>query len=103
MRQSRYNAGMKLRTLIACSLVLFASAASAAVTRIVVEHTESPAFKGQVFGKAGQYEILSGHFYGELNPSDPHNAIITDIQFAPKNARGMVEYSATFALARPID
>ena len=26
-----------------------------------------------------------------------------DIQFAPRNARGMVEYSATFALSKPID
>src|SRR5204863_8849189 len=46
---------------------------------------------------------LSGRFYGELDPTDPHNSIITDIQLAPRNARGMVEYSATFALSKPID
>jgi hypothetical protein len=59
----------------------------------VVEHREL----------LGQYEVLSGHFFGELDPKDPHNSIITDIQFAPRNARGMVEYSATFALSKPLD
>jgi len=86
-----------------CSLLLFASAAEARVSRVVVEHRESPAFNARVFGKAGQYETLSGHFYGELDPKDPHNAIIQDIGLAPRNARGMVEYSGTFALSRPID
>ncbi len=75
----------------------------ARVVKVVVEHRESPAFNGQKFGQAGQFETLSGHFYGELDPRDPHNALITDIQFAPRNARGMVEYSATFALSKPID
>ncbi len=65
---------------------------------MVVEHRESPAFGGQTFGNAGQYEVLSGHFFGEIDPKDPHNSIIMDIQFAPRNAHGMVEYSATFAL-----
>ena len=51
----------------------------------------------------GASETLSGHFFGELDPKDPHNTIITDIQFAPKNARGMVEYSATFAISKPVD
>ncbi len=84
--------------------ILFCSASvQARVTRIVVERRDSPAFGGQPFGKAGAYEVLSGHFFGEIDPKDPHNSIIMDIQFAPRNARGMVEYSATFALSKPID
>ena len=50
-----------------------------------------------------KYEILRGRFYGELNPARPHNTIITDLEYAPRNARGLVEYSATFAVAKPID
>ena len=46
-------------------------------------------------------ETLSGHFFGELDPKNPHNAIITDIGIAPRNARGNVEYSATFAISKP--
>src|ERR1035438_6578447 len=83
--------------------LLGCAALHARVTRVVIEQREPPAYKGQAFGKAGQYEILSGRFYGELDPRDPHNAIITDIQLAPRNARGMVEYSATFAILNPVD
>src|ERR1700722_3432342 len=83
--------------------VLGCAALGARVTRVVVEQRESPAYKGQSFGKAGQYETLSGRFYGELDPKDPRNAVITDIQFAPRNSRGMVEYSATFAISKPVD
>ena len=75
----------------------------ARVTRIVIEQKQSPAYEGKVFGNVGPYEILSGKAYGELDPRDPHNTIITDIQFAPRNARGMVEYVATFMLVKPLD
>ena len=34
---------------------------------------------------------------------DTTNRIITDIAKAPRNARGKVEYSASFAVARPVD
>src|SRR5262249_28959443 len=75
----------------------------ARVTRIVIEQRQSPAHEGRAFGAVGQYEILVGKAYGELDPKDPHNTIITDLQFAPCNARGMVEYVATFTLVKPAD
>jgi hypothetical protein len=75
----------------------------AEVTRIVIEQKQSPAYEGKSFGDVGQYEILTGKAYGELDPRDPHNTIITDIQFAPRNKRGMVEYIATFTLVKPMD
>jgi hypothetical protein len=75
----------------------------AKITRVVIEQRESPAFNGQAFGAAGMYETLRGHFFGELDPKDPRNTIITDLPFAPKNARGMVEYSGTFAISKPMD
>jgi hypothetical protein len=84
-------------------LALSASHADAKVTKIVIEKKTSPAFMGANFGSIGQYEVLSGKAYGELDPKDPHNAIITDIQNAPKNARGNVEYVTTFQLVKPID
>jgi len=75
----------------------------ARITQIIVERTESPAFEGAVFGAAGQYEVIAGRAYGELDPGDERNAIITDIQLAPKNARGMVEYETTFQIVKPVD
>src|SRR5262249_44808747 len=35
--------------------------------------------------------------------NDPHNAIITDLRLAPRNANGRVEYMATFFLVKPVD
>ena len=75
----------------------------AKVTKITIEKKISPAFDGANFGAAGQYEVLVGRAFGELDPKDPHNSIITDIQLAPKNARGLVEYQATFQIVKPID
>lgn len=79
--------------LAALSVVTFAASVEARLTRFVIEKN----------APSGQFEMLSGRFYGELNPKDSHNAIITDIQSAPRNARGMVEYSATFSMAKPAD
>ena len=47
--------------------------------------------------------MIRGRIHGEVDPSDPHNRIIQDIDLAPRNARGRVEYVATFALASPLD
>jgi hypothetical protein len=40
---------------------------------------------------------------GEVDPRDARNAIITDVEFAPRNARGMVEYSTDVVITKPID
>jgi hypothetical protein len=81
---------MKLRAfLLAC---LIATPVQAGVTKLTIE---------KISPLAGGYELLEGHFSGALDPSDKHNAVINDIKLAPKNAAGRVEYSATFAIARP--
>ena len=75
----------------------------AEVKKIVIEKKVSPAFDGRTFGSAGQYETLAGRAFGELDPNDRRNAVITDIKLAPRNARGMVEYISTFFLVKPVD
>ncbi len=85
------------------AMLAWASAPQARVTQIIIETKTSPAFDGQVFGDAGQYETLAGRARGELDPRDPLNAIIQDIELAPRNAAGNVEYVATFFLVKPID
>ena len=87
----------------ASMLAAMAVTADARVTKIVIDTKVSPAFDGASFGGAGQYETLAGRAFGELDPNDPHNAIIQDIKLAPRNARGMVEYMASFQLVKPID
>lgn len=88
--------------LLLAAIVLLPQLAEAKVTRLVIE-SRAPAFGGASFGTAGAYEILTGHAIGELDPKDRRNAIITDIALAPRNARGKVEYSATFQLVKPLD
>jgi Alpha/beta hydrolase domain len=88
---------------IAAALLAWAPPTQARVIRIIIDTTVSPAFNGQVFGDAGQYETIAGRVFGELDPHDPHNTIINDIELAPRNANGKVEYTATFFLVKPID
>ena len=56
------------------------SAAQARITRIEITSVQSPTFDGAAFGSVGQYEKLVGRVYGEVDPSDPLNAVITDIK-----------------------
>ena len=88
---------------LAASLLAGAPPAGAHVKKIVIDKKVSPAFDGRSFGDAGQYETLTGRAFGELDPNDPHNAIITDIRLAKRNANGKVDYVATFFLVKPID
>ena len=55
------------------------------------------------FGSAGAYEKISGTFTGEVDPKDARNAIIQDLQLAPLNANGKVEYTSDFVLFKPKD
>jgi Alpha/beta hydrolase domain len=91
------------RTLVATLAVLLAAAtAEAAVTRVDVTRRE-PLVGGQAFGAAGVYEKVVGRFHGELDPAHPLNRVIVDLDLAPRNARGRVEYSADFYLLKPVD
>jgi hypothetical protein len=80
-----------------------AAPTQARITKIEITKTESPAFGGRSFGTVGQYEHLEGVAYGEVDPNDPLNANIQDIALAPRNARGMVEYSMDISILKPRD
>src|ERR1043166_228751 len=47
------------------------------------------------------YETLTGRAFGELDPADTANQLITDINLAPKNVNGKVDYIASFVLRKP--
>src|ERR1700690_2264437 len=82
---------------------ILAPSGHARVTKIVISHTESPTFQGTSFGTVGPYEKLVGRAYGEVDPSDRRNGVITDIGLAPRNARGIVEYATDIYILRPVD
>jgi hypothetical protein len=79
-----------------------ATAARAQVVRLEITARE-PMNNGQAVGTAGPFELVRGKVHGEIDPRDPHNTIVQDLELAPRNARGKVEYVATFALAKPVD
>src|SRR4051812_20218965 len=92
------------RSALIIAVAIIASAATARADVVKLEITSrEPMNNGQAAGAAGPFEIIRGKIHGELDPKDPHNAIIQDIELAPRNARGKVEYVATFALAKPVD
>jgi hypothetical protein len=76
--------------------------AQAEIVRLEVEKP-APAFEGRAFGDVGAYELVKARAYGELDPKDPRNAVIADIDLAPKNERGKVEYSTEVQILRPVD
>jgi len=87
---------------VAVALCTLASPAIARVTRVVVASQE-PIVGGAAFGSTGAYERLIGTVYFEADPSNRHNKTIFDLDNAPTNSRGRVEYSADFVILRPVD
>lgn len=61
------------------------------------------AVKIEPHAPVGAYQRITGIAYGELDPHDAHNSVITDLAWAPRNAKGMVEYATTFTLQMPED
>jgi hypothetical protein len=76
--------------------------ANGRVTRFVVEKTE-PFKAGKLFGAAGAYQRLEGRVILEVDPRNPLDGVITNLNIAPRNAKGMVEFSAPFTILRPVD
>ncbi len=89
---------------LAAALLAWTPPTQAQVTKIVIDTKTSPAFGGQEFpaGSGRQYETIAGRAFGELDPTDPLNAIIQDIELA-QDPDGKVRYVASFFLVKPID
>src|ERR1700730_12769896 len=73
-----------------------------AIVEIKIDAIESFA-DGQAFSEAGSYLRITGIAKGEINPAAPENRVIADLDKAPRNAHGMVEYAADFFILRPAD
>jgi hypothetical protein len=84
---------------LAAALLALPPASQARVTRIIIDAVASPANLTQDI----PYETLTGRAFGELDPNDPHNTLITDLNLAPKNSNGKAEYIATFFIVKPVD
>jgi len=59
--------------------------------------------KGHAFGDVGAYERLTGTVNFALDPEEPSNSNIVDLEYAPKNSNGLVEFKADLDILKPID
>src|SRR3984893_7488836 len=90
------------------AVIGWSSPSNADIQQIVIDQTATvnftPIISGtSTSGPATSYTIYTGRVFGELNPNNPdNNAIITDIDLAPKN-NGRVEYVANFEIITPTD
>jgi hypothetical protein len=79
---------------------LAATPLSAEVVRIEVQSRRDLA-DGQPFGQAGPYEKLSGKIFFAVDPALPANRIVTDLDKAPRNSAGKVEFASDFFVIKP--
>jgi len=73
------------------------------VLRVEIKERLVPVFDGMRFGSAGTYDCLNGTIHGELDPAHPLNAAIVNLDKAPRNGSGRVEYRSDFTLMTPHD
>src|SRR5947208_15851195 len=72
------------------------------ITGITISAVEAFA-EGRSFGEAGGYVRVRGVARGVLDLRAPENAGIVDLDKAPCNAAGLVEYATDFFILRPAE
>ncbi|MFL5269792.1 MAG: alpha/beta hydrolase domain-containing protein, partial [Stellaceae bacterium] len=87
---------------VSCLVAFVVQPCQARVVRFIVEQTR-PFAGGMSFGDVGPYQRLDGTAYMEVDPHDPLNAVVLNLDRAPRNAKGMVEFSAPFFILKPAD
>ncbi len=86
--------------LMAITMALVPRAARAEVTRVEIT-SRVDVLGGKPFGPAGPYEKIIGKVFFVVDPADPHNRPIVDIEKAPRDARGLVEFWADLYVLAP--
>lgn len=83
-----------------CAAVAVSMCASAAIHKIYVEE-RTDVLNGRAFGKAGAYERILAKAHFRIDPALAANQQIRDIALAPKNAEGLVEFTADLHVLKP--
>ena len=95
------------RRLLAAACTGLAALALHGATRAEVIRFEvlqsAPAFEGRSFGNVGPYLKITARATIAVDPGDPRNAVIADIDRAPRNAQGRVEATTDVVILRPAD
>ncbi len=106
MRTARtIEQGIKLVRLLesvrfAALAVLLGAAAEGRVERVEIL-SRSDLLVSKSFGLAGPYEKIIARVHFKVRPDNPHNKQIVDLEKAPRDGSGEVEFSADLYLLRP--
>ncbi len=101
-KSMRAISGVLLALFVVGSVFAQQSPSVTGITRMVIAKRQA-AFGGAAFGSAGAYEVVAGTAYGELDPRASGNTGIVNVNLAPLNSRGHVEYSVDFMILKPVD
>jgi hypothetical protein len=74
--------------------------AGARVVRVDITY-RTTVLNGKAWGKSGAYEKIVGRVHFAINPKNPHNQQVVDLNKAPRNSHGEVEFSADFYVLLP--
>jgi hypothetical protein len=91
----------RLLTIGTCAIVVPASV-GAEVTKVTIANSVVVA-GGQSFGRVGPYEKLTGTIEFAVDPADPHNLRVVDLDHAARAADRRVHFSADLYVLRPVD
>jgi Alpha/beta hydrolase domain len=72
------------------------------LTRFVIQKRD-PFAGGHELPITGAYEKIVGKVYGEVDPKNRLNKVIVNLDKAPRNKRGKVEYWSDFCILKPVD
>jgi len=98
------RAGKTARVLLMMAAVaaVWARGAEAHVTKVEVTSREDVQ-GGRAFALVGAYEKIIGKVHFAVDPANPHNKQIVDLDKASRNAQGEVEFTADLYLYKPKD
>ena len=95
---------MNLRTiaLLMLGLLVVPTVVRGEVTKVNITNRVTVA-NGQAFGKTGPYEKLTGTIEFAVDPKEPHNARITDIDRAMPATDKRVHFTSDLMVIKPVD
>ncbi len=72
------------------------------VVKFEIDNRE-PYLNGQIYGDTGPYELINGTITFAVDPNHPANSSIVDLQLAPHDEHGRVQFTSDFCLIQPVD
>ena len=92
-----------MRTTLGLIIALLVPALAGGEATKVTIASRAVVANGQAFGSVGPYEKLTGTIEFALDPANPHNKAIVDLDAAPRGSDGRVHFTADLYVLQPVD